>query len=112
MSSDGNQLKIDILKEGTGQKPTAGKGVTVHYTGKLSDGTVFDSSRERGTPFSFQIGVGQVIAGWDKGVMGMSVGQICTLTIPPHMGYGERGAGNVIPPNATLIFDVELLNVE
>ena len=87
--------------------------LTVHYTGKLEDGTVFDSSKNPGRdPFPVTIGIGQVIKGWDEGIIGMKVGGTRTLTIPPEMGYGARGAGNVIPPNATLIFEVELLEVD
>ncbi|UCD36839.1 MAG: FKBP-type peptidyl-prolyl cis-trans isomerase [Fidelibacterota bacterium] len=96
---------------GTGPMPTAGQTISVHYTGTLTDGTKFDSSVDRGKPFAFQIGVGKVIRGWDEGVMSMRVGGKRTLTIPPELAYGERGAGNVIPPNATLIFEVELLEV-
>jgi FKBP-type peptidyl-prolyl cis-trans isomerase FkpA len=105
-------LKIEDVKVGTGKTAEAGKKVTVHYTGYLTDGKKFDSSVDRGQPFSFQLGAGQVIQGWDKGVAGMKVGGKRKLTIPASLGYGERGAGGVIPPNATLIFDVELLNVE
>lgn len=90
----------------------AGKTVSVHYTGKLTNGTVFDSSVTRGTPIEFQLGVGRVIKGWDEGIALMKVGGKATLTIPPELGYGARGAGGVIPPNATLIFDVELVSVK
>ena len=87
--------------------------LTVHYTGKLEDGTVFDSSKNPGRdPFRFTVGTGQVIRGWDEGFVGMKIGGLRTLTIPPELGYGVRGAGNAIPPNATLIFDVELLEVD
>ncbi len=96
---------------GTGPMPSSGKTVTVHYTGWLTNGTKFDSSRDRGTPFQFSIGRGQVIGGWDEGVASMHVGGQRRLTIPPSLGYGANGAGGLIPPNATLIFDVELLAV-
>lgn len=105
-------LKVEDLKSGDGTEAVAGKTVSVHYTGWLTDGKKFDSSVDRGTPFKFALGGGQVIPGWDKGVAGMKVGGKRKLTIPPQLGYGERGAGAVIPPNATLIFEVELLGVE
>ncbi len=96
---------------GEGDEATRGNKVTVHYTGWLTDGTKFDSSKDRDDPFRFNLGAGQVIAGWDEGVTGMKVGGTRKLTIPPELGYGARGAGGVIPPNATLVFEVELLAV-
>jgi FKBP-type peptidyl-prolyl cis-trans isomerase len=105
-------LKYVELKEGTGATPKPGQTVEVHYVGTLENGTQFDSSRDRGQPFSFKIGVGQVIKGWDEGVSTIKVGGRRKLIIPSELGYGARGAGGVIPPNATLIFDVELLGVK
>ena len=96
---------------GTGAEATAGKSVSAHYTGWLTSGKKFDSSVDRGQPFQFKLGAGQVIKGWDEGVAGMKVGGKRQLRIPPELGYGDRGAGSVIPGNATLIFDVELLGV-
>jgi FKBP-type peptidyl-prolyl cis-trans isomerase len=111
-SAPAADLKMEDIKVGTGAEAVSGKRVTVHYTGTLTDGKKFDSSVDRKQPFTFNLGAGQVIQGWDKGVAGMKVGGKRKLTIPPNLGYGERGAGSVIPPNATLIFDVELLKVE
>jgi FKBP-type peptidyl-prolyl cis-trans isomerase len=105
-------LKIEDTRVGTGAVAEAGKNVTVHYTGWLTNGTKFDSSKDSGQPFTFQLGTGQVIKGWDQGVAGMKVGGMRKLTIPPSLGYGASGAGGAIPPNATLIFEVELLKVE
>ena len=104
-------LIIEDLSLGEGAEATAGKRVTVHYSGWLTDGTKFDSSLDRNDPFDFPLGRGHVIRGWDEGVTGMKVGGKRKLTIPPEMGYGARGAGGVIPPNATLVFEVELLGV-
>ena len=104
-------LKYTDVKVGGGTEATAGKTVDVHYTGWLLDGKKFDSSKDRGQPFSFALGGGQVIRGWDEGVAGMKIGGTRILMIPPDLGYGARGAGGVIPPNATLKFEVELLGV-
>ena len=105
-------LKYTDDQVGTGTEATVGKTAVVHYTGWLMDGRKFDSSRDRGQPFSFPLGRGQVIKGWDEGVAGMRVGGKRTLIVPPELGYGARGAGGVIPPNATLKFEVELLDVK
>lgn len=106
-----NGLKIEDLKVGTGTEAKKGQTVKVHYTGWLTDGKEFDASRKHGQPFEFTLGGGQVIKGWDTGVEGMRTGGKRKLTIPPELGYGARGAGGAIPPNATLIFEVELLDV-
>ena len=105
-------LQFKDTKVGDGVSPKMGQTVIVHYTGRLTNGQVFDSSHKRNVPFKFQIGVQQVIKGWDEGVATMKVGGTRTLIIPPELGYGARGAGGVIPPNATLEFDVELLGIE
>ena len=105
-------LKYVDMKVGDGTLAEPGMTAQVHYTGWLTDGTKFDSSVDRGQPFSFKLGAGQVIRGWDEGVKGMRVGGKRKLTIPPDLGYGAAGAGGVIPPNATLVFDVELLGVQ
>jgi len=97
--------------EGNGAEAAAGQRVSVHYTGWLTDGSKFDSSVDRNDPFQFALGAGMVIRGWDEGVQGMKVGGKRKLTIPPNLGYGAQGAGGVIPPNATLVFDVELLEI-
>ena len=104
-------LIIDELVVGAGAAAAAGQQVTVHYTGWLTNGTKFDSSKDRGDPFIFPLGAGRVIKGWDEGVQGMKIGGKRKLTIPPALGYGTRGAGGVIPPDATLVFEVELLGV-
>jgi FKBP-type peptidyl-prolyl cis-trans isomerase len=105
-------LQMDDTKVGTGAEAQAGKTVTVHYVGTLTNGSKFDSSRDRGEGFTFRLGARQVIQGWDEGVAGMKVGGVRKLTIPPEMGYGARGYPPVIPPNSTLIFEVELLDVK
>ena len=119
MSATVQTLQKNDTKQGTGAEAVPGKAVVVHYTGWLYDpsapegkGAKFDSSLDRKVPFGFILGAGKVIRGWDEGVAGMKVGGARTLIIPPDMGYGARGAGGVIPPNATLIFDVELLEVK
>ncbi|MFC1625788.1 FKBP-type peptidyl-prolyl cis-trans isomerase [Patescibacteria group bacterium] len=106
------EIKIEDLTTGEGAEATAGASVTVNYVGNLEDGTKFDSSYDRNQPFMFTLGAGEVIKGWDQGVAGMKVGGKRKLTIPPELGYGATGAGGVIPPDATLIFEVELLKVE
>ena len=119
VTSDGHQLQKVDIKLGNGEEAEIGKTVNVHYTGWLYDqntsdkkGKLFDSSYDRKEPFSFMLGAGRVIKGWDQGVVGMKVGGQRTLIIPPSMAYGTRGAGNIIPPNATLIFDVELISLK
>ena len=104
-------LQIEDVTEGTGAEAKAGTTVSVHYTGWLTTGKKFDSSKDRGQPFSFRLGGGQVIRGWEEGVEGMKVGGTRKLTIPPELGYGARGAGGIIPPGATLVFEVDLLDV-
>jgi FKBP-type peptidyl-prolyl cis-trans isomerase FkpA len=105
-------LIIDDITVGDGAEAKAGQTVSVHYTGWLTDGSKFDSSKDRNDPFEFGLGARQVISGWDEGVQGMKVGGTRKLTIPPNLGYGARGAGGVIPPNATLVFEVELLAIK
>ncbi len=105
-------LQYTDLVVGSGKQAHAGQTAVVHYTGTLTDGTKFDSSKDRNTPFPFPLGAGRVIKGWDEGVAGMKIGGIRKLVIPPELGYGARGAGGVIPPNATLIFEVELLDLK
>jgi peptidylprolyl isomerase len=105
-------LEYIEVEAGTGAQAEAGKTVGVHYTGKFQDGKVFDSSVTRGEPITFPLGAGRVIKGWDEGIALMKVGGKAQLVIPPHLAYGERGAGGVIPPNATLVFDVELVSVD
>ncbi|OGA99898.1 MAG: peptidylprolyl isomerase [Burkholderiales bacterium RIFCSPHIGHO2_12_FULL_69_20] len=118
MTTTASGLQYDDTTPGTGAEAAAGQRVTVHYTGWLHDPTAangrgkkFDSSKDRGDPFRFHLGAGQVIAGWDEGVQGMKVGGTRVLLIPAELGYGERGAGGVIPPNATLVFEVDLISV-
>ena len=112
MNPSPTDLVIEDLAPGEGKTVTGrGQTVTVHYTGWLTDGSEFDASRKHGEPFSFPVDVGYVIKGWDRGVVGMRAGGKRRLTVPPHLGYGAAGAGGVIPPNATLIFEIELLKI-
>jgi FKBP-type peptidyl-prolyl cis-trans isomerase FkpA len=110
VTSESGLVYEDVV-EGSGDEARAGQHVSVHYTGWLTDGKKFDSSKDRNEPFDFPLGARNVIAGWDEGVQGMKVGGTRKLTIPPNLGYGARGAGGVIPPNATLVFEVELLAI-
>ena len=105
-------LNIDVIQKGSVPAIQNGQIAVVHYTGTLLDGTKFDSSVDRGTPFSFSLGAGEVIEGWDKGVLGMMVGEKRKLQVPPELGYGTSGAGGIIPPNAILVFEVELLEIK
>ena len=105
-------LQITVTKEGSGAEAKKGDHIEVHYTGKLTDGTKFDSSVDRGVPFALTLGAGQVIPGWETGLLGMKVGEERTLTIPPELAYGERGFPGAIPPNATLIFEVKLVSIK
>jgi len=111
-TSESQELKIEDISVGEGVEVGEGDFVTVHYTGTLTDGAKFDSSIDRGEPFSFKVGAGEVIEGWDKGLLGMKVGGKRKLIIPSELGYGQEGAGGDIPPNSTLIFEIELLKVE
>jgi len=106
-----SELQIEVTKPGTGAEAKSGQTVTVHYVGTFPEGGKFDSSRDRGEGFTFKLGAGQVIRGWDQGVAGMKVGEQRKLTVPPNLAYGERGFPGAIPPNATLVFEVELLGV-
>jgi len=106
-----DQLKVEDIKLGEGSEAKSGSNVTVHYVGTLTNGQKFDSSRDRGQGFAFQLGAGNVIKGWDLGVDGMKIGGVRKLTIPPELAYGARGFPPVIPPNSTLVFEVELLQV-
>lgn len=106
-----DSLQVETIRQGDGAEAVAGKTVTVHYVGTLTDGSKFDSSRDRGEGFTFKLGAGQVIKGWDQGVAGMRVGELRKLTIPSPLAYGERGYPPVIPPHSTLVFEVELLGV-
>lgn len=106
-----NELKIETTKEGAGEGAKNGDKVSVHYVGTLENGTKFDSSRDRGAPFEFTLGEGYVIQGWEKGVLGMKKGEVRKLVIPPELGYGASGAGSMIPPNAVLHFEIELLGI-
>ena len=106
-----DNLKVEILKEGSGEKAKEGDIISVHYTGNLENGTKFDSSLDRGNPFVFTLGAGQVIKGWDVGVLGMKVGEKRKLTIPSELAYGEEGKSGIIPPDATLVFEIELLDI-
>jgi FKBP-type peptidyl-prolyl cis-trans isomerase FkpA len=110
-TTESGLIIVDVV-EGDGDTAASGQNVSVHYTGWLQNGTKFDSSKDRNEPFEFDLGAGRVIRGWDEGVQGMKVGGKRKLTIPPELGYGSRGAGGVIPPNATLVFEVELLEVD
>ena len=111
VSVEAADLSFKVIAEGAGETAQSGMQVSVHYQGRLTDGTIFDDSQKRGTPFSFTLGRGQVIPGWEQGISGMKIGEKRVLTIPPELGYGKAGAGGVIPPNATLVFDVELIAV-
>ena len=112
-ASRAEYLEVEDITVGVGQAAQSGDTIFVHYTGWLASGKKFDSSRDRGTPFSFRLGSGQVIQGWDRGLIGMQVGGVRRLTIPPEQGYGNRDVGGgLIPPNSTLIFEVELLSIE
>ena len=105
-------LIIETLKEGAGEKAKDNDKITVHYTGWLEDGTKFDSSKDRGLAFIFTLGIGQVIQGWDKGMLGAKIGEVRKLTISPDLAYGQSGAGSMIPPNSTLVFEVEIVNIQ
>ncbi|MDD3471398.1 MAG: FKBP-type peptidyl-prolyl cis-trans isomerase [Syntrophaceae bacterium] len=105
-------LKIEFIQEGKGPNPKSGQKVTVHYTGTLMTGKKFDSSRDRNQPFTFALNAGEVIRGWDEAVSLLPIGSRAKVTIPPHLGYGPTGAGGVIPPNATLVFDIELISAK
>lgn len=112
LPSNVKEVKIESIREGEGREAQNGDSLVVHYLGTLTDGTKFDSSYDRGEPFSFTLGAGQVIRGWDMGIIGMKANEKRKLTIPSSLGYGERGVGSTIPPNATLIFEVELLEIK